>query len=279
MNKEIQTTNSSVSIYEDPYNKRIRVDDYDGAVDEVLVIISRMISGWVEKLIVKSRTKDLAFFLAHGFLEEAQVKGYFSGEGMHFVVKYYSDERKLSKKWNEEQVIFENLKNLNEGLEPKELVYIQFASPVDSVDLAQLYAESFQVYPTPVSDPHYIEKTMDEGTIYAYIKEHGNIMSAASAEINRKYKNAELTDCATQKHAQGKGHMKKLMVALEEKLVGDGIKCLYTLARAESIGMNKAFFQLGYTYGGRLVNNCNIYSGIEDMNVWWKRGRIVKWES
>ena len=79
-----------------------------------------------------------------------------------------------------------------------------------------------------------------------------------------------VTDCATQKYAQGKGYMKKLLLALEEKLVGDGIKCLYTLARAESVGMNKAFFQLGYAYGGRLVNNCYIYSGIEDMNVWWK---------
>ncbi len=271
MNKEIQTTNASVSIYEDPYNKRIRVDDYDGAVDEVLVIISKMISGWVEKLIVKARTKDLAFFLSHGFLEEAHVKEYFSGQDMHFVVKYYSDERKLSGKWNEEQLIIKNLKNLNEGFRLEKPAQIQFASPEDSVDLAQLYAESFQVYPTPVTDPHYIQKTMDEGTIYAYISEHGKIVSAASAEINKKYKNAELTDCATQKHAQGKGHMKKLLLALEEKLVSDGIKCLYTLARAESVGMNKAFFQLGYAYGGRLINNCFIYSGIEDMNVWWKR--------
>ena len=270
MNREIETTNASVSVYEDSYNKRIRVDDYNGAIDEVLIIISKMISGWVEKLIVKSRTENLDFFLTQGFLEEAQVQGYFSGYDMHFVVKYFSPERKLSKKWNEEQLIVKNLKNLNEGLELKEPVYIQFASLVDSVDLAQLYAENFQVYPTPVSDPHYIQKTMGEGTIYAYIREHGNIVSAASAETNRKYKNAELTDCATQKHAQGKGHMKKLLLALEEKLVGDGIKCLYTLARAESVGMNKAFFQLGYAYGGRLVNNCYIYSGIEDMNVWWK---------
>ncbi len=270
MNKEIQTANASVSIYKDPYNKRIRVDDYDGDVDEVLVIISQMISGWVEKLIVKSRTKDLAFFLSQGFLEEAHVKGYFSGQDMHFVVKYYSAERKLSKKWHEEQQIIESLTNLNEGSKIEKPVQISFASPVDAVDLAKLYAEIFLVYPTPVTDPDYIQKNMGAGTIYAYIKELGKIVSAASAEINRKYKNAELTDCATQKHAQGKGYMKKLLLALEERLITEGIKCLYTLARAESVGMNKAFFELGYTYSGRLVNNCNIYSGIEDMNVWWK---------
>ncbi|MDH4057298.1 MAG: hypothetical protein OEU76_00970, partial [Cyclobacteriaceae bacterium] len=68
------------------------------------------------------------------------------------------------------------------------------------------------------------------------------------------------------------GHMKKLLFKLENELTKQGINCLYSLARAESYGMNKAFFQLGYTYGGRLINNCYIFSGLEDMNVWYKNG-------
>jgi hypothetical protein len=70
--------------------------------------------------------------------------------------------------------------------------------------------------------------------------------------------------------AEGKGHMKKLLLLLEQKLRADGITCCYTIARSESFSMNKAFAQLGYTYGGRLVNNCFIYSGLEDMNIWYK---------
>jgi putative beta-lysine N-acetyltransferase len=111
---------------------------------------------------------------------------------------------------------------------------------------------------------------MKDGTVFAYIENGQQIVSAASAEINRKFKNAELTDCATLPQAAGQGHMKKLLSFLEQQLQAEGIGCCYTIARAESVSMNKAFAQLGYTYGGRLVNNCFIYSGIEDMNVWYK---------
>jgi len=125
-------------------------------------------------------------------------------------------------------------------------------------------------YPTPLSEETHIIKTMQEGTVYVYIEMDHQMVSAASAEINAKFKNAELTDCATLPQAEGKGHMKKLLFFLEQKLRADGITCCYTIARAESYSMNKAFAQLGYTYGGRLVNNCLIYSGLEDMNVWYK---------
>ena len=34
--------------------------------------------------------------------------------------------------------------------------------------------------------------------------------------------------------------------------------------------MNLAFHQLGYTYTGRLANNCYIFDKLEDMNIWVK---------
>ncbi len=34
--------------------------------------------------------------------------------------------------------------------------------------------------------------------------------------------------------------------------------------------MNAAFHQLGYTYTGRLANNCYIFDKLEDMNIWVK---------
>ena len=111
---------------------------------------------------------------------------------------------------------------------------------------------------------------MQQGTTYVYIEEEGEIVSVASAEVNEIFHNAELTDCATLPVAAGKGYMKKLLYFLEQKLKREGITCCYTIARSESLSMNKAFSQLGYTYGGRLVNNCFIYSGLEDMNVWYK---------
>jgi beta-lysine N6-acetyltransferase len=64
--------------------------------------------------------------------------------------------------------------------------------------------------------------------------------------------------------------MKRLLTQLEKELVKNGIYCAYSIARALSYGMNKSFYQLGYSYTGRLTNNCYIFDKIEDMNVWVK---------
>lgn len=270
MTKEVTLNKASVSVYTDTFNKRIRIDDYAGDLQEVLNIINSQIATWVEKLIVKSRTEDVPFFMAHGFSCEAFIKGYFSGDNMYFVTMYFAAGREHTGKWHEEQSIIQTL--VSEKITPltPSTGEVKVATISQAFELANLYKEIFKVYPTPLSEEAHIIKTMQQGTVYVYIESDRQIVSAASAELNQKYRNAELTDCATLPSATGKGHIKKLLYYLEQKLISEGITCCYTLARAESLSMNKAFAQLGYTYGGRLVNNCFIYSGIEDMNVWYK---------
>lgn len=271
MTKEVVTDKATVSVYTDPFNKRVRIDDYVGDLNNVLLIMNQQISDWVEKLIVKSRTKDVPFFISHGFSCEAFIQGYFAGEDMYFVTMYFSAGRERSEKWYEEQSLIQKLVNDTSVLEIPHTEGIKVATFSQAAELARLYKTIFKVYPTPLSEEAHIIKTMQEGTVYVYIETDHQLVSAASAEINSKFKNAELTDCATLPHAEGKGHMKKLLFFLEQKLRADGITCCYTIARSESFSMNKAFAQLGYTYGGRLINNCMIYSGIEDMNVWYKQ--------
>ncbi len=270
MTKEVTTDKATVSVYTDPFNKRVRIDDYVGDLDEVLNIINQQVSNWVDKLIIKSRAVDVPFFIARGFSCEAFIKGYFSGADMYFVTMYFSAGRERSEKWYEAQSIVQKLINDKSILENPSTEGINVASFSQAAELARLYKTIFKVYPTPLSEETHIIKTMQEGTVYVYIEIDHQIVSAASAEINAKFKNAELTDCATLPQAEGKGHIKKLLFFLEQKLRTDGITCCYTIARSESLSMNKAFAQLGYTYGGRLINNCMIYSGIEDMNVWYK---------
>ncbi len=270
MTKEITTDHASVSVYADTFNKRIRIDDYAGALNEVLQIMNDQISDGVEKLIVKSRTADVPFFISQGFSCEAFIKGYFSGDDMYFVTKYFSAGRERTDKWHEEQSIIQKLITDKSTLDVPSTEGIKVATMSQAFELARLYKTIFNVYPTPLSEEAHLIKTMQEGTVYVYIESDHQIVSAASAEVNWKFKNAELTDCATLPRAEGQGHMKKLLFFLEKKLMKDGITCCYTIARAESFSMNKAFAQLGYTYGGRLVNNCFIFSGIEDMNVWYK---------
>lgn len=270
MISEIKNESASISVYTDPFNKRIRIDDYSGDLLIVLTLISTNIPSWIEKLIVKVREFDLDFFQKNGFSKEAFITGYFDGAGMYFMVKYYSNERAQNSNQVQEEKIIESI--LQEPRSSAEMTWSEVSLAVlpDAIELAGLYASVFKVYPTSMSDPDYVLKTMEEGTIYVVIREHDKIVSAASAEIVYLYSNAELTDCATLPEAQGKGHMKKLLSKLEEVLKAKKINCLYTIARAESYSMNKVFYQLNYSYGGRLTNNCFIFSGLEDMNVWFK---------
>lgn len=270
MNKEIKTEDAFVSVYLDTVSSRIRVDDYGGALASVLNIIEDEAKPWVEKLIVKSRDNDLSFFLSNGFVNEAHVKSYFLGTDMYFVTKYFTSDRQKSLVWNEEELILKSILKVDVPHKEIDVSDVCIASKDDTVDLANLYKEVFPKYPTPINDPDYVAKTMQGGTVYVFIREQGKIVSAASAEINSIYKNAELTDCASRPEMQGKGHMKKLLSKLEKLLVHQGIRCLYTIARAESVGMNSVFHQLGYHYSGRLKKNLIIYSGFEDMNVWYK---------
>lgn len=270
MVRNLEHSSSRIALYEDKFSKRIRVDDYSGSIDEVIQLILVSTPEWVEKIIVKVRPEDLDTFVKKGFREEAVVSKYFAGVDMHFLVQYPFPQRQLTMKAPEEEEILHGvLKTGIEGSNRHDFL-IAYASHADAADLAQLYRESFPVYPTPVGDPEFVRKTIREGTLYAFIRDQKMIVSAASAEINRKYKNAELTDCATRKGAQGKGYMRALLIELERNLRMQGITCLYTIARSQSFGMNKAFHALGYTYGGRMTNNCMIYSGMEDMNVWHK---------
>ncbi len=109
MVKEVTTDKATVSVYTDTFNKRIRIDDYAGDLNEILLIINQQIHDWVEKLIVKSRAKDVPFFIAHGFSCEAFIKGYFAGDDMYFVTMYFSAGRERSEKWHEEQSIIQKL--------------------------------------------------------------------------------------------------------------------------------------------------------------------------
>lgn len=270
MIQEIKINSARITAYVDEYSRRFRVDDYKGSLEEVLHAVDASLPSWTEKLIVKSRPDDVAFFESRGFRREAFITGYFAGTDMHFMARYISAERSHSLREADEAGIIRAVLLVPPSTSPVHTIDARFAEPEHAEALASLYREAFRIYPTPVYDPVHIRKTMEEGTVYMFIREGNKVISAASAEINSKYKNAELTDCATAEGHEGKGYMRALLMALEENLKTRGITCLYTIARSASFGMNKVFHQLGYKFGGRMIKNCMIYSGMEDMNVWHK---------
>jgi putative beta-lysine N-acetyltransferase len=121
-----------------------------------------------------------------------------------------------------------------------------------------------------MNEPDYVKKVMKNGSIFHIVEFNQEIVSAASADINKMFYHAELTDCATLPEHRKYGFMKKLLSELETELKNEQIFCAFSIARSLSFGMNAVFYQLGYEYTGRMMNNCYIYNKLEDMNVWVK---------
>lgn len=273
-NKVITGENFVVDVCFDYFNERIRVDDYRGNVRAMLNYIDEVSpADRFKKIIIKTRVEDYFILQQNGYVKEAGVTNYFHGNHMCFYTKYKENKRRNSNFWIEEdQLIVDVTTSLKRWQTPKldDGFTMRIATEQDSAQLAALYKQVFQVYPTPLDQPKYVAKAIKEDTIFCVIVHEGRIISAAGAELNERYFNAELTNCATLPSYRKHGLMKHLLLELEKELKKKSIYCSYTIARSRSYGMNAAFHQLGYKYTGRLTNNCYIFDKIEDMNVWVK---------
>lgn len=270
----LEESNFFAEVYLDPFNRRIRVDDYRGNTTMMLQKVEELIrQNHAEKLIIKGRVEDGLSFFAFGLQPEAVVDKYFHGSDAYFYSKFYTQERKRNDHWITEDGMIHSIYQLDssakKGFPPPEYE-CKKVDESSAEELSGLYRQVFQIYPTPLFDPEYVKKTMQEGTIYYAFFHEGKIVSAASAEINSFYKNAELTDCATLTEYRKYGLMKFILQELEVELKRGGIYCAYSIARSLSFGMNAVLYQLGYSYRGRLMNNCYIYDKLENMNIWVK---------
>ncbi|NOV02932.1 putative beta-lysine N-acetyltransferase [Paenibacillus planticolens] len=264
----------TVSFCLDFMNKRLRVDDYHGNVNAICARIAGLAQKHaLTKVFIKSREEDWQTFLGKGGMLEGIYKGYFRGKDAYCMAFYWDLERRSSDYWMEEDRILQQVLALpskpDRPAVPEHFT-LRLARIEDSESLSHLYGQIFQTYPTPMNDPGYVAKTMRDGTVYYLVESQDVLISAASAEINTVYANAEMTDCATLPAFRGQGLMKLLMHALEEELIARRIICAYSLSRALSFGMNAVFYQMGYGYYGRLTKNCDIYDKYEDMNLWAK---------
>lgn len=274
MKSFIDEKNYFIEMYKDPFNKRIRIDDLRGNLHEAINKAEELaVASQVEKLIIKGRREQYVSLLEKGYQCEAMIDHYFLGSDGYFFCKYFQTERRNSEYILKENEIVKTVQALpqnSETISPPKEYKLMLVSEEEAMLLAHLYKQVFEIYPTPLHDPEYIKKTMEDGTIYYAFACGDEIVSAASAEINFAYKNAELTDCATLPEHRKFGLMKILLEKLEDQLKTKGIFCSYSIARSLSFGMNAALHQLGYCYRGRLINNCYIFDKIEDMNVWVK---------
>lgn len=274
---ELESDDYTCRVFFDYYNRRLKVLDFDAG--DVQPMLDRL--RWLaeqndfDKIFLKATQRDWQSFLPHGYLLEGILRYYFRGEDAYVLSKFRSVDRVTSAHLIEESDLIEKLmREAPPGpAAPLEKGYqLVRATPAHIPALVELYRDVFKTYPSPLTHPDYILATMERNVLYrAVVDEDGHLVSAASAEIDEKHSNAELTDCATSPRARGKGLMFHIVHALEHDLRAHGIMTAYSLARARSVGMNRVFYRLGHEFSGRLVNNCDIYGQFEDMNIWVKR--------
>ncbi|OIJ19240.1 putative beta-lysine N-acetyltransferase [Anaerobacillus alkalidiazotrophicus] len=265
----------SMQVCYDFVSERLRVDDYQGNMEEMVSMLKKLSKkSSFSKIIVKSRVEDWRFLLSKGFFLEGVIDNYFKGQNAYFMAYYLSDKRRTSREWKKEDELIEKVYELptSSSVDPLPTEYtIRLANVEDASALASLYNQVFSSYPTPINDEMYIQTAIREGSIFYVVEWDRSIVSAASAEVNTTYLNAEITDCATLPGYRSYGFMKLLISKLEKELVKRKIFCSYSLARAGSYGINACLKKLDYKYNGRLTNNCSISDKYENMNVWVKK--------
>jgi len=277
MHDAVDVIGKGSKIQHGKHNDRIylmKLDKQD--VEIILEEISKLAkTNKYSKLFCKVPKNIAPLFFANGYILEGYIpKFYKNRDDVFFVSKFLNSGRLLNiekdelSKFNqllsEEHSLKKNLKKNVSGYSVRKL------TKSDAEQMAQIYLEVFESYPFPIHDPDYILKTMDENVHYFGVENEGNLVALASSEVDAGGKNAEMTDFATLQNHGGKNLASLLLEEMEKEMEKQGVKTLYTIARLNSIPMNKTFLRFDYEYSGTLINNTNISGKIESMNIFFK---------
>lgn len=213
-------------------------------------------------------------FLSSGFVVEAQIPLFYNNkEDVFFLSKFLNSDRlmRIEHKKLEElthQLLtvreFENTDRLKKGFD------MLMLRSEHAEEAAGIYKQVFESYPFPIFDPEFIRANMKNDVQYYGVRWKGRLVALASAEIDRKGANAEMTDFATLHDFRGNKLSVILLSEMEQEMNKQHIHTLYTIARLNSPAMNRTFLRLHYKYAGTLIKNTNIAGTIESMNVLYK---------
>lgn len=272
--EEIQLQDVVARIKFDNFNQRIKIVSFKGDLEILMDHLSSYATkDNIGKIFATVPKEEIDVFKAHGFIIEAKIDQFLKGQPGYFLSKFFIPDRKMSMTLpEEEEALIRSREYISEDYTHTdyEQYAIRSAIKEDADELAKLYDEVFETYPSPMNDPSYIKYAMDHDVFFKVAIYKNKIVSAASADIDRINLNSEMTDCATLKSHRGHGLMGHLIFELEKDLKTRNYKVLYSTARSISTGMNIVFAKHNYVYGGRLINHCHICGQFENMNIWVK---------
>lgn len=278
MRDTIETICSGSLIQHGKHNNRIYLMKLiDSDTDIIIPELSKLAekNGYT-KLFCKVPKQYAALFLADGYTLEAYIpKFYNKKKDVFFMSKFLDSERLLSVEKEQLNLLFNLLKEkqkVRKSSKKYTSAYtVRKLINTDVEQITEIYREVFETYPFPIHNPGYILKTMEEDVQYFGAELNGKLVALSSAEVDFKGGNAEMTDFATHAEHAGNNLSTLLLKAMGKEMKRQGIKTLYTIARLNSIAMNKTFLKNKYTYSGTLIKNTNIAGKIESMNIYYKQ--------
>jgi len=209
-----------------------------------------------------------------GYRKEAVIPDLYRGcvDGL-FVARYFSAEREVLP-----HAVVKALR-LTKGDRPTRMKPtatppcpqpVVACNPCDCPEMSRAYEQVFESYPFPIHDPGYLERMMGQDVFYYAVRANGAIAALAAAEADRDNQSVEMTDFATLPAWRQYGMAATLLRHMEKEARMLGIKTAYTIARADSPGINRLFQGNGYRYAGLLINNTQISGRIQSMSVRYK---------
>ncbi len=276
MNDKIEIVGKGTLVQHGKFNDRIylmKLDKRD--IKEIFTLLSEMaIDNKYSKIICKVPKNLAPLFFAEGFLLEAFIPQFYNNEtDVFFVSKFLNSDRLLyvEKERLLDLSTLHSSKLKSKGTKKKGTNYVvRLLNKSDVEQITTIYRNVFETYPFPIHNPGYILKTMDQNVQYYGVEKNGKLAALSSAEIDPKGENAEMTDFATDLEHTGNNLSTLLLNKMEKAMKNQGITTLYTIARLNSISMNKTFYRNAYEYSGTLIKNTNISGKIESMNIYYK---------
>ncbi|ABR49779.1 GCN5-related N-acetyltransferase [Alkaliphilus metalliredigens QYMF] len=259
----------------DVTNKRVILYQYDSdwLEEELDALKKAALKQNIDKITVYGQEEDISLLRGLPLKKEGEIEGFFDGETAFIYSIFLNQSRTVQPLKEEQRHIIESAQEKNtipKTLDLPEGFELRRAKESDVIEMANVFGKVFKSYPTPMNEPKYVKKVMKEDTLFSLVTHEDRIVSIASADINPKYNNAEITDCATLPEYRGKGLLTRIMFHLEDRLRVKEVPNLFSLTRAQSYGMNHAVAKHGYGFQGTLIQNCDISGSFEDMNIWVK---------
>lgn len=252
------------------YLMKLNQADFPAVINTIDILAKE--NGY-SKIFAKLPAWAAPVFIANGFICEAIIPQFYNAaEDAFFLSKFLNSDRLLNIETNKLEslsgILAENNKTNPLGIKHQYVIRRLTESDIDY--MVNIFKQVFESYPFPIHNPAYIATTMNEHVQYFGVFNNQQLVAISSAEVDHKSSNAEMTDFATLPEFRGNKLALLLLHAMEQQMKDNGIATAYTIARTNSIPMNKTFLNMGYKYAGTLQKNTNISGQIESMNVLYK---------